>query len=132
MDETGLRAPVRFCTAATRRSTSSGVRYSRGRRSALGRRHGGTFPFTVVGLRPSFTREPFCLVGPWCPTFPFTAEDGKVEVGPLRGPPPDRSPDQELLRLTLLGYCVVLLVCLYVLWTFGRLDGKPLFPASSA
>jgi uncharacterized membrane protein len=50
----------------------------------------------------------------------------------LRGPPPDRSPDQELLRLTLLGYCVVLLVCLYVLWTFGRLDGKPLFPASSA
>ena len=62
--------------------------------------------------------------------FPIIAEDGKVEVGPLRGPPPDRSPDQELLRLTLLGYCVVLLVCLYVLWTFGRLDGKPLFPAA--
>ena len=41
------------------------------------------------------------------------------------GPPPDRSPDQEFLRLTLPGYVVVLLVCLYVLWTFGRLDGMP-------
>ena len=41
------------------------------------------------------------------------------------GPPPDRSPDQEFLRLTLPGYVVVLLVCLYVLWTFGRLDGLP-------
>jgi putative integral membrane protein (TIGR02587 family) len=41
------------------------------------------------------------------------------------GPPPDRSPDGEFLRLTLPGYAVVLLVCLYVLWTFGRLDGVP-------
>jgi putative integral membrane protein (TIGR02587 family) len=38
--------------------------------------------------------------------------------------PADR-PDQEFLRLTLPGYGVVLLVCLYVLWTFGRLDGAP-------
>jgi putative integral membrane protein (TIGR02587 family) len=41
------------------------------------------------------------------------------------GAPPDRSPDHEFLRLTLPGYVVVLLVCLYVLWTFGRLDGLP-------
>ena len=41
------------------------------------------------------------------------------------GPPPDRSPDNEFVRLTLPGYVVVLLVCLYVLWTFGRLDGVP-------
>ena len=39
-------AVPRFRAAATRRSTSSGVRYSRGRRAALGdRRGGGTFPF---------------------------------------------------------------------------------------
>ena len=41
------------------------------------------------------------------------------------GPPADRSLDHEFLRLTLPGYAVVLLVCLYVLWTFGRLDGLP-------
>jgi hypothetical protein len=128
----GLRAPMRLRAVAMSRSASSGVRYSRGRRAALGRRRGGTFPFTVVGPLPCVTRFPSRLLGAGSRTFPFTAEDGKVEVGPLRGPPPDRSPDQELLRLTLLGYCVVLLVCLYVLWTFGRLDGKPLFPASSA
>jgi putative integral membrane protein (TIGR02587 family) len=39
--------------------------------------------------------------------------------------PPGRSPKHEFLRLTLPGYVVVLLVCLYVLWTFGRLDGVP-------
>jgi hypothetical protein len=39
-------AVPRFRAAATRRSTSSGVRYSRDRRAALGdRRGGGTFPF---------------------------------------------------------------------------------------
>lgn len=35
----------------------------------------------------------------------------------------------EFLRLTLPGYIVVLLVCLYVLWTFGRLDGMAPFMA---
>jgi putative integral membrane protein (TIGR02587 family) len=39
--------------------------------------------------------------------------------GPLR----DRSGRGEFLCLTLPGYLVVLLVCLYVLWIFGRLDG---------
>lgn len=34
-----------------------------------------------------------------------------------------RSPTMEFLRLTLPSYLVVLLVCFYVLWTFGRLDG---------
>jgi putative integral membrane protein (TIGR02587 family) len=41
------------------------------------------------------------------------------------GPPGDRLAELEFLRLTLPGYGVVLLVCLYVLWTFGRLDGLP-------
>lgn len=41
------------------------------------------------------------------------------------GPPPDRAPDNEFVRVTLPGYVIVLLVCLYVLWTFGRLDGQP-------
>src|SRR5918993_4417006 len=66
----GLRAPTRLRAATRRRLTSSAVRYSRGRRAALATRRGGTFPFTVVGLLPSFTREPLLLIGP-CPTFPF-------------------------------------------------------------
>jgi putative integral membrane protein (TIGR02587 family) len=40
-------------------------------------------------------------------------------------PPGGRSGTAEFVRLTLPGYLVVLLVCLYVLWTFGRLDGVP-------
>ena len=43
--------------------------------------------------------------------------------------PEDRSGRREFLRLTLPGYAVVLLVCTYVLWTFGRLDGLPALPA---
>ena len=39
--------------------------------------------------------------------------------------PADRLAELEFLRLTLPGYGVVLLVCLYILWTFGRLDGLP-------
>jgi hypothetical protein len=38
VDETGLRAPVRFRAVAIRRPTSSGVRCSRGQRSALAAR----------------------------------------------------------------------------------------------
>src|SRR3712207_8982441 len=67
----GWRAPWRFRAVTMRRSASSGVRYSRGRRAALATRRGGTFPFTVLGLSPSFTREPLRLMEPWYPTFPF-------------------------------------------------------------
>jgi len=37
------------------------------------------------------------------------------------------SPWSEFLRLTVVAYALALLVCLYVLWTFGRADGLP-FP----
>ena len=40
-------------------------------------------------------------------------------------PPEDRGAGHEFLRLTLPGYAVVLVICTYVLWTFGRLDGLP-------
>lgn len=33
------------------------------------------------------------------------------------------SPWSEFLRLTVVGYAIVLLISLYVLWSFGRLDG---------
>jgi putative integral membrane protein (TIGR02587 family) len=37
--------------------------------------------------------------------------------------PPGISPWSEFLRLTVVAYALALLVCLYVLWTFGRADG---------
>jgi putative integral membrane protein (TIGR02587 family) len=36
---------------------------------------------------------------------------------------PGISPWSEFLRLTVVAYTLALLVCLYVLWTFGRADG---------
>jgi len=33
------------------------------------------------------------------------------------------SPWSEFLRLTVVAYALALLICLYVLWTFGRADG---------
>src|SRR4051812_6001830 len=75
----GVRAPIRFCAVVIRSSTSSGVRYSRGRRSAFGRRRGGTFPFSVVGPLPSVTRKPLCFIGPAYTAFPFIDKIGKVE-----------------------------------------------------
>jgi putative integral membrane protein (TIGR02587 family) len=36
---------------------------------------------------------------------------------------PGISPWSEFLRLTVVSYALALLVCLYVLWTFGRADG---------
>jgi putative integral membrane protein (TIGR02587 family) len=36
------------------------------------------------------------------------------------------SPWSEFLRLTVVAYALVLLICLYVLWTFGRADGLAL------
>ena len=36
---------------------------------------------------------------------------------------PGISPWSEFLRLTVVAYALALLVCLYVLWTFGRADG---------
>ena len=38
----------------------------------------------------------------------------------------------EFLRLTVVGYAVSLLVCAYVLWTFGRADGLHPFEAIRA
>jgi putative integral membrane protein (TIGR02587 family) len=43
--------------------------------------------------------------------------------------PEDRNGSREFLHLTLPGYAVVLLICTYVLWTFGRLEGLPALPA---
>jgi putative integral membrane protein (TIGR02587 family) len=37
--------------------------------------------------------------------------------------PPGIPPWSEFLRLTVVAYALALLVCLYVLWTFGRADG---------
>src|SRR5215213_5235447 len=76
----GVRAPIRFCAVVIRRSTSSGVRYSRGRRSALERRRGGTFPFTVLGILPFLTRKPLCFIGPGYQTFPLSANNGTVLI----------------------------------------------------
>jgi putative integral membrane protein (TIGR02587 family) len=42
------------------------------------------------------------------------------------GPRPGRHPLADLLGLTLPGYVIVLAICGYVLWTFGRLDGLAL------
>ena len=44
-------------------------------------------------------------------------------------PPEDRGSRHEFVRLTLPGYAIVLAICTYVLWTFGRLDGLPPLPA---
>lgn len=44
-------------------------------------------------------------------------------------PPQDRGFVHEFIRLTLPGYGIVLAICTYVLWTFGRLDGLPPLPA---
>lgn len=44
-------------------------------------------------------------------------------------PPQDRGFAHEFIRLTLPGYGIVLAICAYVLWTFGRLDGLPPLPA---
>jgi putative integral membrane protein (TIGR02587 family) len=44
--------------------------------------------------------------------------------------PPGISLGSEFLRLTVVAYALALLVCLYVLWTFGRADGLS-FPARS-
>ena len=44
-------------------------------------------------------------------------------------PPEDRGRRHEFVRLTLPGYAIVLAICTYVLWTFGRLDGLPLLSA---
>ncbi len=37
--------------------------------------------------------------------------------------PPDTSQISIFLRFTIVGYAIALLISLYVLWTFGRLDG---------
>ena len=45
------------------------------------------------------------------------------------GPPEQREGPHEFVRLPLPGYAIVLVVCAYVLWTFGRLEGLPPLPA---
>jgi hypothetical protein len=82
----GLRAPMRLRAVAMSRSASSGVRYSRGRRAALGRRRGGTFPFTVVGPLPCVTRFPSRLLGAGSRTFPFRDQMRTVARGGWRSP----------------------------------------------
>jgi putative integral membrane protein (TIGR02587 family) len=44
-------------------------------------------------------------------------------------PPGGMSGAREFFRLTLPGYAVVLVICTYVLWTFGRLEGLPILTA---
>jgi putative integral membrane protein (TIGR02587 family) len=39
---------------------------------------------------------------------------------------PDIAPWSEFLRLTVVAYALALLICLYVLWSFGRSDGLTL------
>jgi uncharacterized membrane protein len=39
---------------------------------------------------------------------------------------PEISVGSEFLRLTVVAYALALLVCLYVLWSFGRSDGLAL------
>jgi putative integral membrane protein (TIGR02587 family) len=46
-----------------------------------------------------------------------------VEFRGQHSRPPGTSLGEAFLRYTVVGYALVLLVCLYVLWTFGRLDG---------
>ncbi len=46
-----------------------------------------------------------------------------VEFRGQRAIAPGVSPWSEFLRLTVVAYALALLVCLYVLWTFGRADG---------
>src|SRR5262245_45701152 len=69
--------------AATRRSTSSGVRYSRVRVARFGCRRGGTFPFTALGAlrrrRGSSTTWPIAYL----PTFPIRDILRKVLLLPV-------------------------------------------------
>src|SRR3954451_13548416 len=59
------------------RSTSSPVRYSRCRRSALGSRlGGGTFPFTMVGALSAAAVFAFVFIDPAYHTFPFMGTNG--------------------------------------------------------
>src|SRR3954453_12255271 len=59
------------------RSTSSPVRYSRCRRSALGSRFGGgTFPFTMVGAPSRLAVFAFVFIDPAYHTFPFMGING--------------------------------------------------------
>lgn len=44
-------------------------------------------------------------------------------------PPQNRKRRHEFVRLTLPGYAIVLAICTYVLWTFGRLEGLPALSA---
>src|SRR4051794_2650001 len=52
-----------FAATFISRSTSSAVRYSRGRRAALATRRGGVVPFTIGGPFLRFTRKPLDTVG---------------------------------------------------------------------
>ena len=46
-----------------------------------------------------------------------------VEFRGQTAPAPEVSFGSEFLRLTVVAYLIALVVCLYVLWTFGRADG---------
>jgi putative integral membrane protein (TIGR02587 family) len=54
-----------------------------------------------------------------------------VEFRGQHSRPPGMSLAAAFLRYTVVGYALVLLVSLYVLWTFGRLDGVSLDAAAS-
>src|SRR4051794_34828834 len=66
--------------------TSSRVRYSRGRRSALVTRRGGTFPFTMVGAAGGTAEIALRFIAPAYQTFPFMGGNGKVRCR-LEAPP---------------------------------------------
>src|SRR3954454_19800238 len=69
--------PNRERAASMSRSTSSPVRYSRCRRSALGSRlGGGTFPFTMVGAPSTAAVFAFVFIDPAYHTFPFMVING--------------------------------------------------------
>src|SRR4051794_9855869 len=70
------------------RSTSSPVRYSRCRRSALGSRlGGGTFPFTMVGAPSWLAVFAFVFIDPAYHTFPFMGINGQSHLRNLEQVP---------------------------------------------
>src|SRR4051794_26355281 len=58
------------------RSTSSPVRYSRGRTAALATRRGGVVPFTMLGTSFLFTRKLLFLIGVAYQVVPLIATNG--------------------------------------------------------
>ena len=95
-----------------------------------------------LGLNVAPTEEMVLLsymMTPWheigLVSLSLAAMHGFVYAAEFRGRPqplPDTSFVSLFLRFTVAGYALVLVICLYLLWTFGRTDGAGLQEMVSA